>query len=816
MEYKPKEIEKKWQKFWIQNGLYEPKEDKTLPKKYVLSMFPYPSGRMHMGHVRNYTISDAFARYFRKEGFNVLHPMGWDAFGMPAENAAIKHKVHPKKWTYENIEYMRKEFDSLGLSFSKEREFATCDEIYSKHEQKIILEMWRKGLIYRKKSLVNWCETCHTVLANEQVIEGCCWRCDNPIVQKEMFQYFAKITDYAKELLDDLKKLEKGWPSQVITMQRNWIGESEGLEFEFPLDGESAKKLGGEIKGFKVFTTRADTIYGVTYAALAPEHEIVLKLLKSDLLDNETKEKIKRMQAVPPRERGSREKEGIFTGLYAVHPLTGEKIPVWIANFVIVEYGSGAVMSVPAHDERDFEFAKKYDLPVKYVIKPKEGEIDRSFAFTEPGVMINSDGFDGMDSREAKNKIIKLFEEKGLGKKVINYKLRDWGISRQRYWGTPIPLIHCKKCSIVEVPLDQLPVTLPEDVEITGEGNPLEKHPTWKYVKCPKCGGDAVRETDTLDTFVESSWYFLRYATPKKYWEQKVVDKESVDYWMSVDHYIGGIEHAILHLLYSRFFTKVMRDLGYVDVDEPFERLLTQGMVLKDGAKMSKSKGNIVDPDFLIEKYGADTARLFILFAAPPTKEIEWNDNAVEGAYKFIKRFADRSRFAKKTDSLLDIDHSSLSKEEKFARKKVYEALKKYNEVYASTYAFNTMIAASMEALNALSAQNNEDVWTEGYYILTNVLEPVIPHICWEISKELFDLKNFGKIPLKEEVFKEDTMTIVVSVNGKKRGDMEVPKDMSKDEILSLGKEEVKKWLEGKNLIKEIYVPGKLVNFVVK
>ncbi len=816
MEYKPKEIEKKWQKFWIEERIHEPKEDKSLPKKYVLSMFPYPSGRMHMGHVRNYTISDAFARYFRKEGFNVLHPMGWDAFGMPAENAAIKHGVHPKKWTYENISYMQKEFDSLGLSFSKEREFATCDEIYSKHEQKIILQMWQKGLIYRKKSLVNWCETCHTVLANEQVVEGCCWRCDNPIIQKEMFQYFAKITDYAKELLDDLKKLEKGWPSQVITMQRNWIGESEGLEFDFRLDEESVKKLDGKIEKFGVFTTRADTIYGVTYAALAPEHEIVLELLKSDILDEETKEKIKRMQAVPPRERGTKEKEGIFTGLYAIHPLTNEKIPVWIANFVIVEYGSGAVMSVPAHDERDFEFAKKYNLPIKYVIKPKDGEIDESAAFTDPGVMINSNGFDGMESQKAKSEIIKLFEKKGLGKKVINYKLRDWGLSRQRYWGTPIPLIHCEKCGIVEVPFSDLPVTLPEDVEIKGEGNPLENHPTWKYVKCPKCGGDAVRETDTLDTFVESSWYFLRYATPRKYWKDKVVDKESVDYWMSVDHYIGGIEHAILHLLYSRFFTKVMRDLGYVDVDEPFDRLLTQGMVLKDGAKMSKSKGNIVDPDSLIEQYGADTARLFILFAAPPTKEIEWNDSAVEGAFRFIKRFADRSRFAKKANSLPDIDHSSLTKEEKFARKKVYEALKKYNEVYASTYAFNTMIAASMEALNALNAQDNEDVWTEGYYILTNVLEPVIPHICWEISKELFDLKNFGKIPLKEEVFEEDTMTIVISVNGKKRGDIEVPKDISKEDILSLAKESVKKWLEGKNIIKEIYVPNKLVNLVVK
>ena len=816
MEYRPSKIEKKWQKIWQESRAFEPESEKSKkPKKYILSMFPYPSGRMHMGHVRNYTISDAFARYFRKEGFNVLHPMGWDAFGMPAENAAIKHKVHPKKWTYENIDYMRKEFDSMGLSFSKEREFATCDPLYSKHEQKIFIQMWQKGLIYRKKSLVNWCESCHTVLANEQVIEGCCWRCDNPIVQKEMYQYFAKITKYAKELLEGLKELEGGWPNQVITMQRNWIGESEGLEFDFILDEESAKKLKG-IDRFSVFTTRADTIYGVTYAALAPEHEIVLELLKSDILDEKTKEKIKRMQAVPPRERGNREKEGIFTNLYAIHPLTKEKIPIWIANFVIVEYGSGAVMSVPAHDERDFEFAKKYNLPIKYVIKPKEGDINKNEAFTKDGVMINSDGFDNLPSNEAKSKIIEMFEKKGLGKKVINYKLRDWGLSRQRYWGTPIPLIHCEKCGIVEVPFEDLPVTLPDDVEITGEGNPLENHPSWKYVKCPKCKGDAIRETDTLDTFVESSWYFLRYATPREYWQEKVVDKESVDYWMSVDHYIGGIEHAILHLLYSRFFTKVMRDLGYVDVDEPFSRLLTQGMVLKDGAKMSKSKGNIVDPDSLIEKYGADTARLFILFAAPPQKEIEWNDKAVEGAFKFIKRFVDRSKNAKECEDIPKIDHSKLTKEEKFARKKVYEALKKYEEVYSGSYAFNTMIAASMEALNALSNQTNKDVWSEGYFILLNVLEPVIPHICWELSDRLFKRKNFRKIDIKEEVFKEDSITVVVSVNGKKRGILNISKDASKDEIINRAKEIVSKWLADKEIVKEIYVPGKLVNLVIK
>ncbi len=816
MEYKPLEIEKKWQKIWEEKRAFEPEEDYKKPKKYILSMFPYPSGRMHMGHVRNYTISDAFARFYAKRGFNVLHPMGWDAFGMPAENAAIKHGIHPKKWTYSNIEYMRKEFKSLGLSFSSEREFATCDELYTKHEQKIFIQMWQRGLIYRKKSLVNWCRECHTVLANEQVIEGCCWRCDNPIIQKEMYQYFAKITDYAQELLDDLKQLEKGWPNQVVTMQRNWIGRSEGLEFDFELTDESKKILNNKIEKFGVFTTRADTIYGVTYAALAPEHEIVLELLKSDIIDKETKEKIVKMQSVPPRERGAREKEGIKTSLFALHPLTKEKIPVWIANFVIVEYGSGAVMSVPAHDERDFEFAKKYDLPVRYVIKPKERDINSDEAFTDEGIMINSDGFDGILNIEAKKKIIERFEKEGIGKKVINYKLRDWGLSRQRYWGTPIPLIHCENCGTVEADLSTLPVTLPEDVEIKGEGNPLDNHPSWKYIKCPKCKKDALRETDTLDTFVESSWYFLRYATPRKFWEDEVVDKKSVDYWMSVDQYIGGIEHAILHLLYSRFFTKVMRDLGYVSVDEPFTNLLTQGMVLKDGAKMSKSKGNIVDPDDLIAKYGADTARLFILFAAPPQKEIEWNDSAVEGSFKFIRRFVDRSRFVQKSSEIPKIDHASLSKEEKYARKKVYEALKKSHEVYKNGYAFNTMIAACMEALNALSDQKNEAVWSEGYFILLNVLEPVIPHICFELSENFFDLKNFGNIEIINEVFEEDTITIVVSVNGKKRGDMEIAKDTQKEQIILAAKENVSKWLEGKNIVKEIYVPNKLVNLVVK
>ncbi|WP_187647888.1 leucine--tRNA ligase [Nitrosophilus labii] len=816
MGYEPKSIEKKWQEFWKKDRYYEPKNDYTKEKRYILSMFPYPSGRIHMGHVRNYAIGDAIARYYRKIGKNVLHPIGWDAFGMPAENAAIKKGVHPKKWTYENIDYMRKELDSLGFSFSQEREFATCDEIYTKFEQEFTVDMFEKGLLYRSSATVNWCPHDKTVLANEQVIEGRCWRCDTEVVQKEMDQYFLKITDYAEELLRDLEKLEGKWPKQVIAMQRNWIGRSEGLEFELKLDDDSKKRLGEKFEGFKVFTTRADTIYGVTYTALAPEHEIVKYLVNNTLLDSESIQKIKKMQNTPPKLRAQAEKEGLFLNLYVIHPLTKEKIPVWVANFVLTEYGSGAVMAVPAHDERDFEFAKKYNLSIRYVIKPKDGKIDSDRAVVEPGVLFDSEEFSGLESEKAKKAIIDYFEKEGLGKKTINYKLKDWLVSRQRYWGTPIPLVKCPKCGLVAEKKENLPVTLPEDVQITGEGNPLELHPTWKYTKCPNCGEDAIRETDTLDTFVESSWYFLRFTTQKEYWDKLPFKKEDTDYWMSVDQYIGGIEHAILHLLYSRFFTKALRDLGYVDIDEPFERLLTQGMVLKDGAKMSKSKGNVVDPDSIVEKFGADTARLFILFAAPPSKELEWNDSAVEGAYRFIKRFFDRSLDVKPCENLPAIDHSKLSKEEKLARKKVYEALKKSKDVYEKNYTFNTLIAASMEALNALNAQKNEEVWSEGYWILSNILEPIIPHVCWEISDRLFNRNNFENIEIKEEVFQEDSVTLAVTINGKRRAEIEVPVNASKEEILRTAKEKAKKWIEDKEIVKEIVVPNRLVNIVVK
>ena len=816
MEYEFKKIEKKWQDFWIKNSLFVPLEDKTKPKKYILSMFPYPSGKIHMGHVRNYCIGDTIARNFRKKDYNVLHPIGWDSFGMPAENAAIKHKLHPKKWTYENIDYMKKELNSLGLSFSQTREFATSDELYTKWEQEIIIKMYEKGLLYKKSTTVNWCEECHTVLANEQVEEGCCWRCDNEVKQKEMPGYYLAITKYADELLNDLEKLKDGWPNQVLTMQENWIGKSEGLEFDFALTKESREKLNQKFDKYSVFTTRADTIYGVSYSALAPEHDIVKYIIKNRLLSDEKIAKIEAMQRVSERDRATYEKEGLYLEIDVIHPLSGEKIPIWVANFVLASYGGGAVMAVPAHDERDFEFAKKYDLEIKEVIKPLKEKRDLEKAFTDVGILINSDKFNGQKSNKARKSIIYHFEQNSLGVKKINYKLRDWGVSRQRYWGAPLPFINCKECGLVAEKLENLPVALPEDVKITGEGNPLDTHPTWKKCNCPKCGKEALRESDTMDTFVQSSWYFLRYATNPKYWEKEAINQDDVDYWMSVDQYVGGIEHAILHLLYARFFTKVLRDLGYTKANEPFLNLLTQGMVLMNGAKMSKSKGNTIDPDSLIRKYGADTARLFILFASPPTKELEWNDSAVDGAYRFIKRLVDRTKNIKECDTLPIINHSLLNKSEKTARRKVYLALQKSNEVFEKTLAFNTLIASCMEAMNALNEQKNIDIWIEGYMILLNILEPIIPHICWELSDKYFNRANFIDFKIDKEALKEDSITLAITINGKKRTEIEVEIDTTKEKILTLAKEKSLKWIEGKTLIKEIYVPNKLVNLVVK
>ncbi len=820
MEYNPQDIEKKWQKYWVENKSFEPEDNTKKNKKFILSMFPYPSGRIHMGHVRNYCLGDAFARFFRKANFNVLHPIGWDSFGMPAENAAIKHKLHPKKWTYENIDYMKSELKSLGLSFSKSRECATSDELYTKWEQEFIIKMYENKLLYRKSTTVNWCEPCHTVLANEQVEDGCCWRCETKVIQKEMPGYYVAITKYAQTLLDDLKGLEKDWPSQVLTMQKNWIGRSEGLEFTFEFSQEARYKLDKYFVNFSVFTTRPDTIFGVTYAVLAPEHPVVKYLIDNKLLPQRKLNAIKEMQKVSERDRAMEPKEGVSLELEVIHPLTAEKIPVWVANFVLSSYGGGAVMAVPAHDQRDFEFAQEYSLPIKQVIVGPDGVIEKmTEAYTAEGVLINSESFSNISNNEAKKAIMYHFEQNSFGKKKINYKLRDWGISRQRYWGAPIPFVHCDSCGLVPEKIENLPITLPLDVEITGEGNPLDTHPTWKYCACPSCGKDSIRETDTLDTFVQSSWYFLRYATNPKKWDKEGINKADSDYWMDVDQYIGGIEHAILHLLYARFFTKALNDLGYTNSVEPFKRLLTQGMVLKDGKKMSKSKNNVVDPDSIIKKYGADTARLFILFAAPPTKELEWNDNAVEGAFRFIKKFFQRASHVtlEATKTFNTLDSSKLNKNEKEARRKVYEALKKSNDVFNKTYAFNTLIAASMEAMNALQVQENDEIWAEGYYILTNILEPIIPHLAWEIADNLFGRKNFNNpIKVKQEVFILDVIILAITINGKKRCEIEVSPNASKEEILVLSKEVASKWLEGKELIKEIVVPNKLVNLVVK
>ncbi len=816
-EYKPQEIEIKWQEIWDKEKAYEPKEDKNLPKKYILSMFPYPSGKIHMGHVRNYTISDAIARYYRKAGYNVLHPIGWDSFGMPAENAAIKHGVHPKEWTYKNIAEMRDELFRLGLSFSKNREFATSDPDYTRWDQEFLIRMYENGLLERRTQKVNWCEHCHTVLANEQVIDGKCWRCDNEIEIKELPGWYIKITKYADELLEDIdKKLKGNWPDKVLTMQKNWIGKSSGLKFKFNLSDKSKEKLNNAFDGYEVFTTRPDTIYGVTYSALAPEHPIIDYMLENGLFDKETEKKVRHIRSILPKERQAMEKEGVYLGIDVIHPLTKEKIPVWMANFVLMDYGSGAVMAVPAHDERDFEFAKKYNLPIKWVIKPEDGELDKTKAYTGDGVLINSGEFSGMKSKEAREAIIKKFEELGIGKKEINYRLRDWGISRQRYWGAPIPFIKCKSCGIVPEKIENLPVTLPDDVEITGSGNPLEEHPTWKHTKCPKCGGDAIRETDTMDTFIQSSWYQFRYISDFHKYKDVPFRKEDEKYWMEVDEYIGGIEHAILHLLYARFFTKALRDLGYASVDEPFKKLLTQGMVLKDGAKMSKSKGNVVNPQDIIQKYGADTARLFILFAAPPEVELEWSDSGVEGAYRFLNRLYQNASKCYKTDKKPHVDTSKLSKDEKEARRKVYEVLKRSKETYEKTFAFNTLIAASMEALNALNKIDNKDVYTEGYWILMNVLEPIIPHIASEISDELFNRNNFGKIEIDKEALKKDEINYPIQVNGKKRAEILLPAEISKEEAIKMAKEAVKKYIEGKEVIKEIFVPKRIINFVVK
>jgi len=820
-KYIPRNVEEKWQKIWEENKTYKVTEDPAKPKYYLLEMFPYPSGRIHMGHVRNYSIGDVVGRFKRLRGFNVLHPMGWDAFGMPAENAAIQNKSHPAKWTYENIAYMRSQLKKMGLSYDWDRELATCDVEYYKWEQKMFLEMYEKGLAYKKTSYVNWCPKCETVLANEQVEDGACWRCDSEVTQKELEQWFFRITDYAEELLEHTDKLP-GWPERVLTMQRNWIGKSYGCEIDFPVEGSLAK--------VKVFTTRQDTVYGATFMSLAPEHPMALELTTSERRAEVEAfiDKVKKTDKIR-RTAEDFEKEGVFTGSWCINPVTSRRMPVYLANFVLLDYGTGAVMAVPTHDQRDFEFAKKYDLPLQVVIQP-EGETPDSAAmtaaFTEVGTMVNSGPFDGLRSDEAKEKIADYLAQEGIGTKTVNFRLRDWGISRQRYWGNPIPVIYCDICGVVPVPEKDLPVVLPMDVEFTGEGgSPLTKLDSFVNVPCPQCGQMARRETDTMDTFVQSSWYFLRYCSPD--FASGPIDKARAAYWMSVDQYIGGIEHAVLHLLYARFFTKALRDLGYVTVDEPFTNLLTQGMVIKDGAKMSKSKGNVVDPDALISRYGADTARLFSLFAAPPEKDLDWSDQGVEGSFRFLNRVwrlvCDLLPFVGEAGV---VDPTALSEEARGLRRAVHKTIRKVTDDIDERFHFNTAIAAVMELVNAIyafepkNAPGNGPVLTEAIESVIIMLSPFVPHVAeelWETLGRKGGVEAAGWPVYDPAATVDEEFLIVVQVNGKLRGKVTVAVDATEEQVkaAAFADEKVKPWLEGKQLRKAIYVPGKLLNIVV-
>jgi len=819
--YIPRDVEEKWQRFWEDGSVFRACADADGEKYYLLEMFPYPSGRIHMGHVRNYSIGDVLARFMRMRGRNVLHPMGWDAFGMPAENAAIKHRSHPATWTYENIEYMRSQLKKLGFSYDWDRELATCHVGYYKWEQRIFLEMYRKGLVYKKNSFVNWCPKCETVLANEQVEDGCCWRCDSSVEQQELDQWFFRITDYAEELLEYTYRLP-GWPERVLTMQRNWIGKSLGCEIDFPLEGRDG--------AIRVYTTRQDTLYGATFMSLAPEHPLALELTVPERRE-EVAEFVDRVKRTDKTKRtgDEMEKEGVFTGSYCVNPVTGRRMPVYLANFVLPEYGTGAVMAVPTHDQRDFEFARKYDLPLAVVIQPEGEALDPAAmeaAFTEEGIMVNSAGFDGLKSSEAKDRIADHLEKEGIGKKTVNYRLRDWGISRQRYWGNPIPVIYCERCGVVPVPEEDLPVLLPVDATFTGEGgNPLARIQSFVNVPCPECSGPARRETDTMDTFVESSWYFLRYCCPR--YEESPLDRREAEYWMSVDQYIGGIEHAVLHLLYARFFTKALRDLGYVDIDEPFTNLLTQGMVIKDGAKMSKSKGNVVDPDALIGSYGADTARLFSLFASPPERDLDWSDQGVEGSYRFLNRVWKMVyELAPLVREAGAVDVSALGASGAVLRRITHKTIRKVTEDIEDRFHFNTAIAAIMELVNAITSfEGKKDpgcapVLKEAVESVVLLLAPFVPHI----AEELWDgLGHGGGVDSAswpawdESALVEEEITIVVQVNGKLRGKVNVAAGAGEDDVkaAALADEKVLAHTDGKTVRKIVYVPGKLVNIVV-
>jgi leucyl-tRNA synthetase len=827
--YDPNSIEAKWQAYWEEHKTFKVEVDSAKKKYYLLEMFPYPSGRIHMGHVRNYTIGDTLARFKRMQGYNVLHPLGWDAFGMPAENAAIKNKSHPAQWTFENIRTMRKQIKALGLSYDWDREIATCHPGYYKWNQWLFLKLLEKGLAYRKNSTINWCEDCNTVLANEQVVDGCCWRCDNEVLQKQQEGWFFKITDYADRLLEGCKSLSGKWPEQVLTMQTNWIGKSFGAEVNF--------KIVQSDEVIKIFTTRPDTLYGAMFMVLAPEHPLTEKLSRGTEQEKAIAAFVQKVKKQDTIARAC-EKEGVFTGAYAVNPLTGESIPVWTANFVLMGYGTGAIMSVPAHDQRDLDFARQYHLPVRVVIQPKTGELDADTmveAFTADGTMVDSGSFDGLVGQEARRTVCEFLEKEGIGKATINYRLRDWGVSRQRYWGTPIPVIHCSDCGIVPVPEDQLPVELPLDAQLGENGqSPLHSLESFHKTSCPKCGADARRDTDTLDTFVCSSWYFYRYTSPRL--EQAPFSKENGSYWMPIDQYVGGIEHAILHLLYSRFFNLVLNDLGLTQAPEPFAHLLAQGMVIKDGAKMSKSKGNVVDPDEIISAYGADTARLFILFAAPPVKDLEWSDQGVEGCSRFLKRvWRIFGEFAEeiKTVTLPGESFTTPVPEIKALRRMTHITIRRVTDDIATRMQFNTAISAIMELVNHLFSfkewwgnKNNQDETSrmavrEALETLVLTLSPFAPHIAEELGSLMGLSKTLDQTAWPqylESLTQTDEILIVLQVNGKVRQKISVESGISDDDLKTRSLEDlkIKEWTQGKEVKKVIVIPKKLVNIVVQ
>ena len=821
-EYKPALVEAEAQNYWNSNDSFRVEVDHSREKFYCLCMFPYPSGKLHMGHVRNYTIGDVVSRFQRMRGKNVLQPMGWDAFGLPAENAAMKNKVPPAQWTYANIDGMRAQLQQLGYAYDWHRELATCHVDYYKWEQWFFIQLYKKGLVYKKEAEVNWDPVDQTVLANEQVIDGKGWRSGAPVERRKIPQWFIKITDYAQELLDDLGKLDD-WPDRVRVMQKNWIGRSEGLEFEFQVKGES--------EAMQVYTTRPDTIMGVTYCAVAPEHPLAQKAGQNNA---DIAAEISKLEVggVSEADMATIEKAGLDTGFKAIHPITGEEIPIWVGNFVLMSYGSGAVMSVPGHDQRDYEFATKYGIPIKQVIKPADDNTPCDLAkeaFTEKGICINSDApdlnLDGMNFKQAFAKLVSFFSEKGTGQKTINFRLRDWGVSRQRYWGTPIPMITCTACGSVPVPESDLPVVLPTDVDFDGTGSPIKKMPEFYQTTCPECGSEAERETDTFDTFMESSWYYARFASPRE--ESGMLNKEAMDYWLGVDQYIGGIEHAILHLLYARFFHKLLRDEGLVSTDEPFTRLLTQGMVLKDGHKMSKSLGNTVDPEGMIAQYGADTVRMYMMFTSPPDQSLEWSDSGVEGAYRFLRRLWTLLGSYQQTP--VSLDPEKLNDAQKAVRLKTHSTIKKVTDDYDRRQIFNTAIAAVMELYNELTSfTKNNDIYTddqskavfqEAAEAIVLLLAPIVPHMSHVLWNHLG--KDGAVIdaswPVHDEnALVQDSIQIVVQVNGKLRAKLEVSADISKEdmEATALNDENVKKFADGLTIRKVIVVPGKLVNVV--